>query len=383
LRVLVAFGTRPEAIKMAPIIQALRSEPANFEVITCVTAQHREMLDQVLDFFRIIPDVDLNVMSSKQDLSSLTALILTKMANVLTSHRPDIVLVQGDTTTALAVSLACFYQRIKLAHVEAGLRTYNKDAPFPEEMNRQLITRIADVHYAPTNETMQRLVAEGISKDAIFLTGNTVVDSLFSTLSRIAREDELRSHLNETIKYELGFDFQKTKYVLVTGHRRENFGKGMSQICESLVEITAKYPELKIVYPVHLNPQVQEPVTRSLKNQKNIRLVRPLSYPELVQVLKYCHCVLTDSGGIQEEAPSLGKPVLLMRDTTERPEGVEAGTAVIVGTDRNQIVSWLSTLIDDHEVYGKMSKIHNPFGDGSASRIICDHLKRLMTHERA
>ncbi len=360
MKVLSIFGTRPEAIKMAPVIKSLQDEP-NIESKVCVTAQHREMLDQVLEFFDIQPDYDLNIMKPNQNLFELTSGILLSLQKVLEDFRPDLVLVHGDTTSTFAGALASFYLQIRVGHVEGGLRTYNKFAPFPEEINRQLTGKLADYHFAPTSKARENLLKEGIEPERIIVTGNTVIDSLQMAL------EKLQSYTDDEIEYLSSIlDFSK-KIILVTGHRRENFGEGFIEICESLAEIASNHPEVEIVYPVHLNPNVRKPVFELLGDINNIHLIEPLNYPAFVWLMAKSFFILTDSGGIQEEAPGLGKPVLVMRETTERPEAVEAGTVLLVGTDKDKIIGFSEELLKEDELYRKMKKAHNPYGDGKAS----------------
>lgn len=365
-KVLVVFGTRPEAIKMAPVVKAL-NENDFFETKVCVTAQHREMLDQVLDFFEIVPDFDLNLMKPNQNLHNLTGEIINGIKDVLGEFKADYVLVHGDTTTTMAVSIASFYSGSKICHVEAGLRTYNLQAPFPEEMNRQVTSRIANYHFAPTEKSKNNLLKENILDNQILVTGNTVIDALFFAVKKI------KSINNEQINY-LKKIIQKNKdIVLVTGHRRENHGDGFINICEAIKEIS-KNQNVQIIYPVHLNPNVQKPVNSILSNIDNISLVSPLPYEAFLWLMNKSKIIITDSGGIQEEAPSLGKPVLVMRESTERPEAVEAGTVVLVGTDKNKIVNKTNELLIDENKYKKMSMLHNPYGDGKASEKIVKFL---------
>ncbi len=370
MKVLSIFGTRPEAIKMAPVIKALQDEP-NIESKVCVTAQHREMLDQVLEFFDIQPDYDLNIMKPNQNLFELTSRILLSLQKVLENFRPDLVLVHGDTTSTFVGALASFYHQIQVAHVEAGLRTYNKYAPFPEEINRQLTGKLADFHFAPTQSAFNNLVKEGIDPDKIIVTGNTVIDSLQMAL------EKLKSYTDKEIEFlQSKLDFSK-KIILVTGHRRENFGDGFVEICESLAEIAMEHPEVEIVYPVHLNPNVRKPVYELLGEIENIHLIEPLNYPAFVWLMEKSFFILTDSGGIQEEAPGIGKPVLVMRETTERPEAVEAGTILLVGTDKEKIIGYSKELLKESELYRQMKKAHNPYGDGKASLRIKDFIQSL------
>lgn len=366
-RILVVFGTRPEAIKMAPVVEELSRHKDHFEVEVCVTAQHREMLDQVLDFFGIQPRYDLNLMKPGQNLYTITADVITELKAVLDEFRPDYVLVHGDTTTSTAAALAAFYFGAKVCHVEAGLRTYDKRSPFPEEMNRQLTGRLTDLHFAPTERAKENLLKEGVPADHIYVTGNTVIDALIESSARVdGITDKQIEKLTEI------YDAKK-KLVLVTGHRRENFGQGFINICESIQELSAN-KDVQIIFPVHLNPNVQKPVFELLDGISNIHLIEPLAYPAFVWLMKRSTVILTDSGGVQEEAPSLGKPVLVMRNTTERPEAVEAGTVKLVGTDKAYIVSEISTLLQDDVKYASMAARRNPYGDGLASKRIAEVL---------
>jgi len=367
--VLLVFGTRPEAIKMAPVVSALKAS-AILDVKVCVTAQHRQMLDQVLDLFGIVPDYDLNLMRAGQDLSDITARVLQELRPVLADCQPSIVLVHGDTTTAMAAALAAYYARIPVGHVEAGLRTDNIYAPWPEEMNRRLVGRIAELHFAPTTSSRENLRREGTAEAAIHVTGNTVIDALLEVVARLESDRALESSL------EVRFPFLANgkRTVLVTGHRRENFGAGFENICKALHRL-ADRGDVNVVYPVHLNPNVREPVNRLLSDAPDVHLIEPLEYLPFTYLMKSSYLILTDSGGIQEEAPSLGKPVLVMRDNTERPEAVEAGTVRLVGTDVERIVSAANTLLDDAQAYAAMSHAHNPYGDGQASRRIREILE--------
>ncbi len=362
-KILVVFGTRPEAIKMAPVVHALAKYPEKAEIRVCITAQHREMLDQVLRFFAIAPHYDLNLMRPGQQLGQLTANVLSGMQPVLDDFRPDIVLVHGDTTTSVAAALAAFYARATVAHVEAGLRTQDKLSPYPEELNRQLTSRIADLHFAPTEQARLNLLQEHIPAGTVIVTGNTVVDALHMAIRalRTYRDSEINS-LEQQID-------PRRRLLLVTAHRRENFGKGFTQICEALRHL-ALHEEIQIVFPVHLNPQVQQPVYSLLKGLPNVHLVAPLGYPAFTWLMQRSYLVITDSGGVQEEAPGLGKPVLVMRDTSERPEAIAAGTVKLVGTSRERIITEATRLLDDPGAYGQMARAHNPYGDGqSAGRI--------------
>jgi len=360
-KVLVVFGTRPEAIKMAPLVKLLM-EDAEVHCRVCVTAQHREMLDQVLRLFNIHPDYDLNIMKPGQDLYELTSNILGGMKSVLDSFSPDLVLVHGDTSTTLATTLAAYYKQIPVGHVEAGLRTGNLYSPWPEEANRKVTGALAALHFAPTQRSRQNLLNEGVREDAVVVTGNTVIDALLSVRTRLQSDASLRRHAAQQIPYDIG----NRRIVLVTGHRRESFGEGFERICAALVQIARSHPDVDVVYPVHLNPNVREPVGRLLKGIDNVHLIEPLDYLPFVHLMDSAHLILTDSGGIQEEAPSLGKPVLVMRDTTERPEAVHAGTVQLVGTSIERLVSSTSTLLKDDNAYLAMTRAHNPYGDGAA-----------------
>lgn len=374
-RVCIVIGTRPEAIKMAPVIRALnalKEQGQELDVRVCVTAQHRQMLDQVLALFKITPYYDLDIMRSGQDLTDVTVRVLTGLRDVLRNFKPEIVMVHGDTTTTFAASLAAYYERIPVAHVEAGLRTGNIYSPWPEEMNRRLTGGIAALHFAPTENAMYNLIREGVEANTIYVTGNTVIDALLHVASGLDCDAELLRKYDEQFAY---LDPSK-RLVLVTGHRRENFGEGFESICRAL-KVLSERRDLEIVYPVHLNPNVQAPVQRILANESSIHLIPPLDYLPFVYLMKRAYLVLTDSGGIQEEAPSLGKPVLVMRDTTERPEGVMAGTVKLVGTDERLIVTELSALLDDSVLYQRMSTASNPYGDGHAAEriasVLADH----------
>lgn len=373
-RILLIFGTRPEAIKMAPLYRELNNYPKDFDVKVCVTAQHREMLDQVLDFFDIKADYDLNLMRDNQSLFNITAESIIELESVYDDFNPDIVLVQGDTTTAFTGSLSAFYRKIEIGHVEAGLRSGNKYAPYPEEINRVLIGHIADYHFAPTEKAKQNLSNEGI-RENVWIVGNTVIDALFLGLKLLEENKNLKTEIEGY--FESMFDFRRGKIILVTGHRRESFGEGFENICNALKEIAKLYPDLKIIYPVHLNPNVREPVNRILNGVKNIYLIEPLSYPYLIWLMSKCFLVLTDSGGIQEEAPSLGKPVLVMREVTERVEGIQAGTAKLVGTKKENILKAVQDLIEHPLEYQRMAKAINPYGDGKASERIVDILRSI------
>lgn len=370
MKVLTVFGTRPEAIKMAPLVHALAKDP-HFEAKVCVTAQHREMLDQVLKLFSIVPQYDLNIMQPGQGLTEITCRILEGLKPVLESFKPDVVLVHGDTTTTMAASLAAFYQRIPVGHVEAGLRTGDLSSPWPEEGNRTLTGHLATYHFAPTETSRQNLLQENIADDRITVTGNTVIDALFWVRDRVLSDETLRNELTQ--RYP--FLTNGKKMILVTGHRRESFGRGFEQICHALAEIAANNQDVQIVYPVHLNPNVSEPVKRILGHIENVILIEPQDYLPFVWLMNRAWLILTDSGGIQEEAPSLGKPVLVMRDMTERPEAISAGTVCLVGTDSQRIVSEVTRLLQDESAYQAMSRAHNPYGDGQACHRILSALK--------
>jgi UDP-N-acetylglucosamine 2-epimerase (non-hydrolysing) len=373
-KVMLVFGTRPEAIKMAPLVKAFEKSDA-FNTTVCVTAQHRQMLDQVLELFEITPDYDLDIMKPGQNLYEVTSNILLGLKDVFEEVEPDIVLVHGDTTTTLATSLAAFYQKIAVGHVEAGLRTGNTYSPWPEEGNRQVTGRLATYHFAPTEESKSNLLKENVDIENVIVTGNTVIDALVSVVSKIESDVILEEKLQGIIAQK-GYNIDKSKkLVLVTGHRRENFGQGFLNICEALKEVALKNPDVDIVYPVHLNPNVQKPVKELLSNVKNVFLIDPLDYEPFVYLMHNAYFILTDSGGIQEEAPSLGKPVLVMRDTTERPEALVAGTVKLVGTDKQKIIENCQILFENKEAYQKMSKSHNPYGDGKACERIVDFLK--------
>lgn len=376
-KILLVFGTRPEAIKMAPLYLELQKHPQDFETRICVTAQHREMLDQVLAVFGIEPDIDLNLMTPGQNLSGITNAVLSGMGEVLAAEKPDIVLVHGDTTTTMATSLACFYAGIAIGHVEAGLRTYDLQAPFPEEFNRQVTSKLSRWHFAPTNQSRDNLLEEKISADCISVTGNTVIDALMWVLAHIDADQAKREQLINVINLLLPFDWQTQRYIVITGHRRENFGDGFLQICKAIRELAERCPDIQFVYPVHFNPNVRGPVSEILSGFANIHIIEPLEYEPFVYLLRNCFLVLTDSGGIQEEAPSLGKPVLVMRETTERPEAVEAGTVRLVGANRQKIVDGVAALIDDDNLYRQMSLTHNPYGDGKACAKIVEVLKAV------
>lgn len=378
---MLVFGTRPEAIKMAPLVKEFQKHPEAFQTIVCVTGQHRQMLDQVLQLFEITPDYDLNIMKQGQDLYDVTARVLTGMRDVLKKAQPDVVLVHGDTTTSTAAALAAFYQQIPVGHVEAGLRTHNIYSPWPEEMNRQITGRIATYHFAPTPLSRQNLLAEGVADDKITVTGNTVIDALYWVVNKIKNDNTLNAELAEVLK-QAGYDTTRLtngkKLVLITGHRRENFGDGFINMCTAIKDLTQKYPEVDFVYPMHLNPNVRKPIHEvfgeDLSNLGNMFFIEPLEYLSFVYLMEKATIVLTDSGGIQEEAPGLGKPVLVMRDTTERPEALSAGTVKLVGTNYDKIISEVSILLNDASAYEQMSKAVNPYGDGFACQRITSTL---------
>ncbi len=384
-KIMLVFGTRPEAIKMAPLIKAFQQKKNKFETIVCVTGQHREMLDQVLRLFNIRPDYDLNIMRQGQDLYDVTARVLTGMRDVLQEAKPDIVLVHGDTTTSTAAALAAFYGQIPIGHVEAGLRTHNIYSPWPEEMNRQITGRIATWHFAPTALSRNNLRQEGVDADNIHITGNTVIDTLYHVVSTIRENPILRQQLNIQLRsagYEITHFAEQSlhKMVLITGHRRENFGDGFIQICQAIKTLAERYAEVDFVYPMHLNPNVRKPIHEVFGNAhlSNLFFIEPLEYLPFVYLMEKSTLVLTDSGGIQEEAPGLGKPVLVMRDTTERPEALDAGTVKLVGTDYDRIVNEVSRLLDDNAYYNRMSQAINPYGDGTASQRIVQTIEKAI-----
>ncbi len=380
-KILLVFGTRPEAIKMAPLVKEFQKYPETFDTKVCVTGQHRQMLDQVLDLFEITPDYDLNIMKQGQDLYDVTARVLTGMRDVLRDAKPDVVLVHGDTTTSTAAALASFYQQIPVGHVEAGLRTQNIYSPWPEEMNRQITGRIAEYDFAPTPLSRENLLKENVSADKIRVTGNTVIDALYMVVDKIKNSILLEGTIISELK-KSGYDISRLrngkKLVLITGHRRENFGEGFISMCNAIKTLTEQYPEVDFVYPMHLNPNVRKPIHEvfgeDLSNLGNMFFIEPLEYLSFVYLMEKSNIVLTDSGGIQEEAPGLGKPVLVMRDTTERPEALEAGTVKLVGTDYDKIVKEVSALIDNREYYDSMSKAVNPYGDGKA----CERIVKTL-----
>ena len=379
-KIMLVFGTRPEAIKMAPLVKEFQKYPQQFQTIVCVTGQHREMLDQVLTIFDIKPDYDLNIMKQGQDLYDVTARVLVGMRDVLKESQPDVVLVHGDTTTSTAAALAAFYQQIPVGHVEAGLRTHNIYSPWPEEMNRLITGRIAMYHFAPTSLSRENLLKENVSDDAIIVTGNSVIDALYWVVEKIKSDSNLNAELSEGLK-SAGYDINRLsdgrKLVLITGHRRENFGDGFISMCTAIKDLTKKYPNVDFVYPMHLNPNVRQPIREvfgaDLSNLGNMFFIEPLEYLSFVHLMEKSTIVLTDSGGIQEEAPGLGKPVLVMRDTTERPEALKAGTVKLVGTNYDKIVNEVSALLDDDQYYNKMSHAVNPYGDGLACKRIVEH----------
>lgn len=374
-KILLVFGTRPEAIKMAPLVKEFQKYPEKFDTKVCVTGQHRQMLDQVLDVFGITPDYDLNIMAPNQDLYDITSKVLLGMRDVLKQFQPEIIFVHGDTTTSMAATIAAFYQQIKIAHVEAGLRTYNLYSPWPEEMNRQLTDRLCDYCFAPTKTSKSNLLEEKIDPSKVSVTGNTVIDALLMAIDIIGSREDLQNKIVAEIGSK-GYAIKEgKKYLLVTGHRRENFGDGFLNICKALKDIAVEHPEIDIVYPVHLNPNVQKPVFDLLKDIDNVYLISPLDYLPFVYMMKHSYLILTDSGGVQEEAPSLGKPVLVMRNTTERPEAVEAGTVKLVGTDSKAITDNVNILLRDKTVYNKMSQSHNPYGDGKA----CERIVNIIS----
>ena len=388
LKVMLVFGTRPEAIKMAPLVKEFQKQEDTFQTIVCVTGQHRQMLDQVLQLFDIVPDYDLNIMKQGQDLYDVTARVLTGLRDVLQEARPDVVLVHGDTTTSTAAALAAFYQQIPVGHVEAGLRTHNIYSPWPEEMNRQLTGRIATWHFAPTALSRENLLREAVVDDHIVVTGNTVIDALYWVVNKIKTDAALNDELGNLLE-QAGYDVHRLdngrKLVLITGHRRENFGDGFIHMCTAIRDLTQKYPDVDFVYPMHLNPNVRKPIHEvfgeDLTGLGNMFFIEPLEYLSFVYLMEKAAIVLTDSGGIQEEAPGLGKPVLVMRDTTERPEALEAGTVKLVGTDYAKIVGEVSTLLEDAAAYEQMSKAVNPYGDGLACSRVVGYIRRCCVNK--
>ena len=380
--IILVFGTRPEAIKMCPLVKEFEKYPTDVRTIVCVTGQHREMLDQVLQIFEVVPDYDLNIMKQGQDLYDVTSRVLLGLRDVFKQEKPDVVLVHGDTTTSTAAALAAFYQQIPVAHIEAGLRTHNIYSPWPEEMNRQITSRIATYNFAPTLLSRENLLQENVNDETISVTGNTVIDALYMVVDKIKHNKDLRGKLANNI-LQAGYDVNRLndgkKMVLITGHRRENFGEGFISMCTAIKDLTQKYPDVDFIYPMHLNPNVRKPIHEvfgeDLSNLGNMFFIEPLEYLNFVYLMEKCTIVLTDSGGIQEEAPGLGKPVLVMRDTTERPEAVDAGTVKLVSTDYQKIVDNVSLLLDDAEYYNNMSKAVNPYGDGKACERIVNALK--------
>ena len=376
IKVLIVFGTRPEAIKMVPVVKALGTDKAHFETRVCITAQHRQMLDQVLEVFDISPDYDLDLMQPDQTLYDITSRVIMDLKTTVEEAQPDLVLVHGDTTTTFAASLAAFYQKIPVGHVEAGLRTGDIYAPWPEEMNRRLTGVLTTHHFAPTESARQNLLQENVAEANIIVTGNTGIDTLQLALSKIKADAVLKATIEQTLTAK-GYLPSARPYLLVTGHRRENFGQGFINICDALKAIAARHPEYDIVYPVHLNPNVQQPVHDLLGSIANIYLTEPLDYLPFLHLMSHCYLILTDSGGIQEEGPSLGKPILVMRDVTERPEAVDAGTVILVGTDKEAIIDNVNRLIEDASSYERMSEAHNPYGDGKAAERIAGYLMGL------
>ncbi len=370
---LIIFGTRPEAIKMAPLVKEFLKHNETFETKVCITAQHREMLDQVLEFFEITPDYDMNLMKPNQNLYTLTADIITGLKPILEDFKPDFVYVHGDTTTTMASSIASFYSGAKVCHVEAGLRTFNKRSPFPEEVNRSVAGSICDYHFSPTATSKNNLLRENISEESILITGNTVIDALHYSSEKVTSEN----YSDEEVAMLKNIVDTSKRLVLVTGHRRENHGQGFINICSALKELANSNENIQIIYPVHLNPNVQKPVYELLDGIDNVKLISPLSYPAFVWLMNQSYLIITDSGGVQEEAPSLGKPVLVMRDTTERPEAVDAGTVLLVGTDKNKIVKEAQKLLNEEDTYLSMSKLHNPYGDGNACVQIVNFIKEI------
>nr|WP_072560580.1 UDP-N-acetylglucosamine 2-epimerase (non-hydrolyzing) [Sphingorhabdus lutea] len=378
MKIMLVFGTRPEAIKMAPLLHKLREYPEIFDVKCCVTAQHRQMLDNVLETFSITPDYDLDIMKAGQDLTDITSNVLTALRDLFKTERPDFILVHGDTSTTMAASMASFYAGIKIGHVEAGLRTHNLYAPFPEEFNRKMAGMVANLHFAPTQKSAQNLINEGVDSQKIFITGNSVIDALYFMTDKLDNDADFTVKIDHEINSQLGFDWQASQYILMTGHRRENFGVNFINICRAIKHLSVKYPSTQFIYPVHLNPNVIKPVNDILADCPNVHLIKPLNYEPFVRLLSKSHIILTDSGGIQEEAPSLGKPVLVMRDVTERPEAVDAGTVKLVGADYENIIRHVSMLLDDNAYYQSMSGAHNPYGDGTTAEQI---VKILENHK--
>lgn len=380
-KVILVFGTRPEAIKMAPLVKEFQKYTDKFKTICCVTGQHRQMLDQVLDIFEIVPEYDLDIMQEGQDLFDVTSRVLYGMRDILAKEKPDMVFVHGDTTTSMATALAAFYKQIPVAHIEAGLRTYNKYSPWPEEINRQITGRITSLHFTPTESSKTNLLNEGVADNQILVTGNTVIDSLFSVLNIVRNNRALQDKISNSLitkGYNINGLTISKKLILITGHRRENFGEGFINICNAIKTLTLKYPDVDFIYPMHLNPNVRQPIEQIFgKNDiNNIYFIEPLDYLSFIYLMDKSYIILTDSGGIQEEAPSLGKPVLVMRDTTERPEAIDAGTVELVGTNESKIINSVSKLLDDEIYYEKISKANNPYGDGLACVRIVDFLNR-------
>ncbi len=374
-KILIVIGTRPEAIKMAPLIHELRLSPQNFAITVCVTGQHRQMLDPALQFFEIEPDIDLNLMKVNQGLAELISRALASLSEVVSLNKPDIILVHGDTSTTLAASMASFFSGIPIGHIEAGLRTYRIAEPFPEEFNRQVVSKIAHLNFAPTEQNRQNLLRESVEAKSIVVTGNTVIDALFWAIKKIESDPIILSEITNNISCKLAFNWKDSKFVLITGHRRENFGNGIDQICNAISLLAKTFPDVHFVYPVHLNPKIQIPVFECLRGFSNIHLLEPLIYPEFIYLMKHCHIVLTDSGGIQEEAPSLGKPVLVMREVSERLEAIQFGAVRLIGTNRDAIFEGVKELLENKLVYQKMASQINPYGDGYASRRIVEVLK--------
>jgi UDP-N-acetylglucosamine 2-epimerase (non-hydrolysing) len=378
--ILIVFGTRPEAIKMAPLCHEFKKN-SDFNIKVCVTGQHREMLDQVLRIFEIEPDFDINIMLKGQDLFDVTSRVLMGMREILRQYRPDLILVHGDTSTTFASSVAGFYEGIPVGHVEAGLRTHNISAPFPEEFNRRVTGIVSKYHFAPTKKSRKNLIDERTNDRYIWVTGNTVIDALHWVLNKIQSRPALEASISKILDRHLNFGWKIEKFVLITGHRRENFGDGFLSICEAIRDVATDNPLTHFVYPVHLNPNVQQPVTQTLGGLDNVHLIPPLEYEAFVYLLMHCHLVLTDSGGIQEEAPSLGKPVLVMRDVTERPEAVDAGTVILVGTCKKAIIKNINMLLRDPSHYSVMSEAHNPYGNGDSSRQIVEIIRKEMSEK--
>ena len=376
--IMIVFGTRPEAIKMAPVIRALRMRPRAFRVVVCVTAQHREMLDQALRTFGIVPDIDLDLMRDRQDLADLSAAVLSAMRPVIAQYQPDLLLVHGDTTTSLASALAAFYAGVPVGHVEAGLRSGSLAAPFPEEINRRAVDMIAHHHFAPTERNRANLLAEGCNPNGIAVVGNSVVDALLQTMARIDQDTAAREAVELELDRALGFAWRSDRYVVVTSHRRENLLDGFTRICMAVRDAAASYPAVRFVFSLHANPVVREMACAQLTDCGNVRLIEPLSYDAFIHLLRHCRFVLTDSGGLQEEAPVLGSPVLLMRERTERPEAVEAGGVRLVGTDVRAIVAGMTQLLDDDDAHAAMASANNPYGDGTTGERIAAHLERVL-----